>query len=60
MEKILTAIGFAFLISGIVGVYMTIGLLQWGSSDWVLVIITCGTLAAAGLGIIIGLILTLD
>jgi hypothetical protein len=60
MEKILAAIGFAFLISGIVGVYMTLGLLQWGSSDWVLATITCGTLAAAGLGMIIGLILTLD
>lgn len=60
MEKILAAIGFAFLISGIVGVYMTLGLLQWGSSDWVLVTITSGIFAAAGLGIIIGLILTLD
>ena len=60
MEKILAAIGFAFLISGIVGLYMTLGMLQWGSSDWVLVNITFGVFAAAGLGIIIGLILTLD
>jgi len=60
MEKILAAIGFAFLISGIVGLYMTLGMLQWGSSDWVLVNITFGVFAAAGVGIIIGLILTLD
>jgi len=60
MDKILAIIGFVFLISGIVGVFMTFLFLEWGDTYFILSNFTFGTFAAVGLGIIIGLILTLE
>lgn len=58
MDKVLAILGFVFLISGIMGLFMTLTLFEWGSDFWLMGNFTFGTFAAAGLGLIIGVILT--
>ena len=60
MDKVFAIIGFVFLLAGIMGLFFTFALLQWGSDNWIIGNFTFGTFAAVGLGIIIGLIVTLE
>ncbi len=60
MDKVLAIIGFIFLFTGIMGLFFTLFLLQWGSDNWMIGNLTFGTFATVGLGIIIGLIVTCE
>jgi hypothetical protein len=60
VDKVFAIIGFVFLISGIMGLFLTLFLLQWGSDNWIVGNFTFGTFSAVGLGIIIGLIVTCE
>lgn len=60
MDKLFAILGFVFLISGIMGLFMTLALFEWGSDLWLLGNFTFGTFTAVGLGFIIGVILTCE
>lgn len=60
MHKVLAIIGFVFLIAGIMGLFLTLTMFEWGSANWIIGNFTFGTFAAAGLGIIIGIIVTYE
>jgi len=58
MDKVFAIIGFVFLIAGIMGLFLTLTMFEWGSDNWLIGNFTFGTFAAVGLGIIVGLIVT--
>jgi len=58
MDKVFAIIGFVFLIAGIMGLFLTLTMFEWGGDNWLIGNFTFGTFAAVGLGIIVGLIVT--
>jgi hypothetical protein len=60
MDKLFAILGFVFLIAGIIGLFITLTMFEWGSDFWLLGNLTFGTFAAVGLGFIIGVILTCE
>lgn len=60
MDKVFAILGFVFLIAGIMGLFITFTMFEWGSDFWILGNLTFGTFAAAGLGLIVGVILTYE
>jgi hypothetical protein len=58
VDKVFAIIGFVFLIAGIMGLFITLFILEWGSDNWIIGNFTFGTFVAVGLGILIGLIVT--
>jgi len=60
MFKVLAILGFVFLIAGIIGLFITLTVFEWGSDSWIIGNISFGTFAASGLGLVIGVILTYE
>ena len=60
MDKVFAILGFVFLISGIMGLFITLAFFEWGSDFWLVGNLTFGTFAAVGLGLVIGVILTCE